>query len=95
MFLFKGEKRDWVLNLCAGGQEDSRERVLLPEQLGREGLVDGLLLALGASAPGAAVHDLGALHPVVPGPGQDVVGGALPVLHHPGHLEPEKGEMKK
>jgi len=65
---------------------DSREGVLLPQDLWRQRLVDGLLLALRAGAAVAAVHYLGALHLLVPRAGHDVVGFTVGVTHHACHL---------
>lgn len=69
------------------GEISVRERVFLPQQFGLKSLINGLLFALRAAAALAAVHDFGALHLVVPRPGQDVAGGALTVLHHSCHLQ--------
>lgn len=64
-----------------------REGVFLPQQLGLKSLINSLLFALRAAASLAAVHYFGALHLVVPCSWQDVMGRALSVLYHSGHLE--------
>lgn len=69
------------------GEISVRQWVLLPQQFGLKSLINGLLFALRAAAALAAVHDFGAFHLVVPRPGQDVAGGAVPVLHHSCHLQ--------
>lgn len=76
-------KRPAVVQL---GEIGVRQRVFLPQQFGLKSLINGLLFALRAAAALAAVHDFGALHLLVPRSGQDVAGGALPVLHHSCHL---------
>lgn len=67
---------------------DSRQRVLLPHLPGLQGLVDGLVFALGSVLPSsAALHHTTELQLLVPGPRQDVVSLTIPVHHHTRHLQ--------
>lgn len=65
-----------------------RERVSPPHLSGFEGLIDSLLFALRAVlSPSAALHHPGKLHLLVPRARQHVVGLAVLVHHHTGHLK--------
>lgn len=70
--------------------ESLRQRVLLPQQLRRQSLIDGLLLALGPSAAPAALDDLAALNLFVPRSREDVVSLTGTVGYHTRHLLEKK-----
>lgn len=72
-----------------------RKRVFLPEQFGRQSLINHLLFALRAPTSLAAVHYLCTLHLVIPCPRQDVMGCALSVLYHSSYLETRGDNRKK
>ena len=72
---------------------NSRQGVLAPYLAGLQRLVDGLLLALGAvlsTTTAAALHDAGELHLLVPGARQHIMGFAVLIRHHAGHLKRER-----